>query len=95
MSVQVLPEIARLIVDCGIYLHSQCETYVPALCGVSTEQALKICSQFEKKSTEPSAKTISTSGMGWPVFHEDQFEYLSVIGKGNFGKACLEMRLTM
>lgn len=89
MSVRVFSGKARLILDCGIYLHSQCETYAPALCGVTMEQALKICSQFEKKLTEPSAKSISTSGMEWPILHEDQFEYLSVIGKGNFGKARL------
>lgn len=79
--------------DCGIYVHEECETFIPDFCGLRRADALKIASTFrESSSASSTCNGHGLLGVGepeeprWPQFSVEQFENLAVIGKGNFGK---------
>lgn len=82
-----------------MHTHEECETYLPSFCGLTRENALRIARVFDNKNcaigTQSKLRiTTASNGAGddddnskiWPIFHEEQFEFLTVIGKGNFGK---------
>jgi hypothetical protein len=71
---------------CGIHLHETCDTYVPPLCGLSREDAMRIV-QIYAKPEKPIPDIVLSSR--WADFSEGQFEHVAVIGKGNFGKVML------
>ncbi len=87
-------------IDCNIHVHDDCETYVPALCGLRAEVAEGIVQALASKQSPRASRGASqrmspTMAMAKvipsrPPFVEEQFEYISLIGKGNFGKASVK-----
>lgn len=76
-------------VECGIYVHGDCEAYLPSLCGLDRARALQISQSYLARCQEALLARSSIHSLKpslWTPYDERQFEFVAVLGKGNFGK---------
>lgn len=60
--------------ECGLYMHRECETFVPALCGLDRKMAISIVHQYRRESESEAALLLDNykkeDHLIPPEFHE-------------------------
>ena len=88
----------RCYIECGIYVHGDCEAYLPSLCGLDRGRALQISQSYLAKSQQAllaQSSIHSSKPSLWTPHDERQFEFVAVLGKGNFGKVKVAVRMSL
>lgn len=82
-------------VGCHKFFHAHCEPYIPVLCGLKRTDAMLIARDYiigKAVAESPSQDIkpfIKEKSLKWTLYELKNFEFISVIGKGNFGKVML------